>query len=388
MAVRDATPNGSLLEASSPERSWLDRCLELRSRLLASPRFLAWAERSLLTRWLARRRARQLFDLCAGFVYSQVLLACVRLGVLELLREGSATSAEVAGRLSLSEEAAERLLRAAASLQLVERRGRGRFGLGALGSAVVGKPAIAAMIEHHALLYADLGDPVALLRGRPGTELAGYWPYAEGGAPGSLAPEQVADYSALMSASQALIADQVLDAYDVRRHRCLLDVGGGEGAFLAAAAARAPKLRLVLFDLPTVSEKARARFAAEGLSERASVTAGDFFSDSLPAGADLVSLIRVVHDFDDERALALLRAVRRVLPDDGVLLLAEPMSGTAGAEPIADAYFGFYLLAMGRGRARTPDELEQLLRQAGFRHVRLVPTRLPLQTRLLAARPG
>jgi demethylspheroidene O-methyltransferase len=93
----------------------------------------------------------------------------------------------------------------------------------------------------------------------------------------------------------------------------------------------------------------------------------------------------VVHDHDDREALALLRAARAALPDDGVLLLAEPMSDTPGAEPIGDAYFGFYLLAMGRGRPRRAEELIELLRQAGFERARLLPNRMPLQTRVMLA---
>jgi demethylspheroidene O-methyltransferase len=191
-----------------------------------------------------------------------------------------------------------------------------------------------------------------------------------------------------MSASQRLVSGEVLDAYPVERHKCLLDVGGGEGVFLVTAAARAPQLRLMLFDLPAVAERARARFAAEGLADRARAVGGDFFADPLPGGADIISLVRVVHDHDDASALALLRAARRALPDDGTLLLAEPMSGTPGAEPIGDAYFGFYLLAMGSGRPRTPAELEALLRSAGFGRIRRISTRMPLQTCLMVAEPG
>ncbi len=371
------------------EGSWSDRALELRNRLLASPRFQRWAARFPLTRRVARRRARSVFDLCAGFVYSQVLFACVRLELFDVLVQGPQTLPVLASRLSLSPEAAARLLDAAASLDLVERRSGGRYGLGPLGAVVRGNPAIAAMVEHHPLLYADLADPVSLLRGKTEhTELARYWSYARAAEPGALGAEDVAPYSTLMSASQPLVADLVLDAYAFDRHRCLLDVGGGDGTFLAAAAARAPHLQMVLFDLPAVAERARARFEAEGLSGRARAVGGDFFCDALPTGADVVSLVRVVHDHDDEPALALLRAVRRILPEDGVLLLAEPLAGTAGAEPIGDAYFGFYLWAMGAGRARTHRELADLLEEAGFGDVRLVATRMPLQAQLVVARPA
>ena len=75
------------------------------------------------------------------------------------------------------------------------------------------------------------------------------------------------------------------------------------------------------------------------------------------------------------------------MPADGTLLLAEPMSGTPGAEPVGEAYFGFYLLAMGRGRPRTPAEIGALLRAAGFGGVRARRTRTPLLTSVLTARP-
>jgi demethylspheroidene O-methyltransferase len=366
--------------------TWVDRWYALRDRLLASPAFQRTATAFPLTRPIARRRARALFDLCAGFVYSQVLLACVRLRLFDILAEGPQTLAALSVRLSLTHEATARLLWAAVSLRLAARRGKDRFGLGDLGAAMVGNTGITAMVEHHALLYADLQDPVALLRGeRPQTELARYWAYARADSPSALDADRVAAYSALMSASQRLIAGEVLDAYALDRHRCLLDVGGGEGAFLTAAGSRLPHLRLVLFDLPAVAARAQARFAAAGLANRVRVVGGDFLKDPLPTGADVVSLVRVIHDHDDEGALALLAAVRRALPAGGTLLLAEPMSGTPGAEPIGDAYFGFYLLAMGSGRARTPRELEMLLRRAGFDGIRRIPTRVPLQTSLIVA---
>jgi demethylspheroidene O-methyltransferase len=387
MDVREHTNWTGAGPSASAVVTWSDRWHALRDRLLASPRFQRWAAAFPLTRPLARRRARAVFDLCAGFVYSQVLLACVRLRLFEILVNGPQTAAALSAQWAMPLASTTRLLAAAVSLQLVEHRGSDRYGLGALGAALCGNPGVAALVEHHALLYADLRDPVALLRGeRRDTALAGYWPYAGAERPATLADERVAQYSTLMSASQPLVAGEVLDAYPLGRHARLLDVGGGEGAFLSAAAARTPGLHVILFDLPPVAARARARFAAAGLAERSTVVGGDFLSDPLPGGADVASLVRVIHDHDDDAAHKILRAVRRALPAGGTLLLAEPMAATPGAEPVGDAYFGFYLLAMQRGRPRTPAELGEMLRSAGFARPRLLPTRLPLQTSLLVAR--
>lgn len=369
--------------------SLMDRLLDLRNRLLANPRFQRWAVAFPLTRPIANRRARALFDLCAGFVYSQVLFACVQLRLFDLLSEGPQTLDALSRRLSLSSDATARLLAAAVSLQLVDRRGPERFGLGPLGAALLGNAGVAQMIEHHALLYGDLHDPVALLRAAPtDTALSRFWAYAGADRPDALATDQVSDYSALMAASQSLIAEDILGAYPLNRHRFLLDVGGGTGAFAIAAATRVPTLRAAVFDLPAVAERARERMAERGVSDRCTATGGDFRFDPLPEGADVVSLVRILHDHNDDVALAVLKNIRRALPDRGTLLVAEPMSRTPGAEPIGDAYFGFYLLAMGRGRPRTADELGELLRHAGFGKARQAATRTPLLTRLIVAQPA
>ena len=368
----------------------VDRALGWRDRLLASPVFQRRAAAFALTRPVARRHARELFDLVAGFVYSQVLLACVQLRLFEMLAEGPQSAERLAPRLALRLDAARRLLDAAVSLRLVEHRGEGRYGLGELGAPMVGNAAVAAMVQHHAALYGDLADPVKLLRAskdeRCETALARYWAYDEAQGPEATSDQRVVAYSALMAASQPLVADEILDACDLRRHRCLLDVGGGDGRFLETVAQRVPSLRLMLFDLPAVAQRADARFAHAGLGARATASGGSFLADALPTGADIASLIRVIHDHDDANAMTILRAVRKALPSGGTLLLAEPMAGTKGAEAMGDAYFGFYLLAMGRGRPRRVDELTAMLNAAGFDSVRAVPTRMPLQTQLLVSR--
>lgn len=387
MPASTAPPIPSRL--SSPQgRSLRARLEQWRDDLQASPRFRAWAAGNPFTRPIARKRARALFDLCAGFVYTQVLLSCVRLGLFDLLRAGPIPAADISAHIALPLDATIRLLDAAVSLKLLERRGAGGYGLGPLGCAMIGNAGISAMVEHHAALYADLRDPVALLRGhRPGA-LSGYWNYAEAHAPSGAGADQSDSYTQLMAASQSFIAEEILAAHDFRGHRCLLDIGGGDGSFLSHVAVQAPALKLMLFDLPPVAARAEARFAAGGLSTRATAFGGDAIQGPLPPGADIISFVRVLHDHNDDSVLTMLRCARAALPADGTLLIAEPMSGTPGAEPIGDAYFGFYFLAMGQGRSRTPEALEHLLHQAGFANSRLIPTRIPMLARLILATPA
>jgi demethylspheroidene O-methyltransferase len=382
--------------APVPRRGWWDRLLwdrvrTWRDRALLDPRVHRLAFRLPFSRLIARRRARQLFDLCAGFVYTQVLLAVVRLRVLEALVDGPLTTDALAEHTRLSRDAATRLLGAAVALELLERRGPDAYGLGTLGAAMLASPGVAAMVAHHPILYDDLRDPVALLRGEIQPAMSRYWGYVTADGK-TLDAHAVAEYSALMAASQPLVADEVLDAYDFSQHRHLLDVGGGEGAFISSVGARHADLALTLFDLPAVVARADARLARNGLDARVRRVGGSFKVDPLPtqaegaaAGPDVITLVRVIHDHDDDVVRALLAKIRATLPPDGVLVVAEPMAETGASLPVGDAYFALYLLAMGSGRSRTTDEVEAMLREAGFAHVRRVGARRPIHVKVMVA---
>lgn len=362
-----------------------DRALRTRDRLLSSETFQTRAAAFPLTRFVARRRARDLFDLCAGFVYSQTLLACVELRLFDVLLDRPLSLNQLIVRLQLNKDACMRLLSAATALDLVEKRSEDRYGLGPLGAALARNPSLTAMIEHHRHLYDDLKDPVALLRGTSGsTRLSRYWPYADAAEPAALTPEQVSDYSRLMALSLPLVADEVLDAYSVGQHDCMLDVGGGEGVFLRAAGARAPDLQLMLFDLPAVCERASVAFEQAGITARAAAVGGDFLTQPLPRGADLITLVRILLDHDDERVLRLLTSCREALCKGGALLIAEPM--VEDGDRISTAYFNMYLLAMGRGRPRSTTQLTRLLNTAGFDDVTFRKGRRVLCTGIAVAR--
>jgi demethylspheroidene O-methyltransferase len=389
LSLRERVPHTSPIESRAGSTSFRDRLASLRNRLVASPRFQRFAASFPLTRPIAERQSQALFDLCAGFVYAQVLAACVQLDLFRLLESAPLTPAELAPRLAMSESAAERLLKAAAALKLVERRQGGRYGLAMLGAALIGNPGVGRMIAHHHLLYADLADPVALLRETAApTALSGFWGYATADDPATAPSDEIVAYSALMAGSQHLVADDILAAYDFGAHRRVLDIGGGDGAFLSHLAQHVQGPELALFDLPAVAERAQTRFAAEGLGARASAHGGDMHRDPLPGDADLVTLVRVLHDHDDGAVRGLLARIRQTLPPGGTLLIAEPMAGSPGTDRMADAYFGFYLLAMGSGRARTPAELTRFLTEAGFSDIRSLRTRRPLLTAAISARVG
>ena len=363
-------------------RGWKARWRRQRNRLIGSRTFQRLAARLPIARQIGARQARALFDLTAGFVYSQTLFCLVQSDLFAFLKDGPKTTAEIACFIDVPIENADRLLRAAVELDLLAMHADGWW-LADLGAVMASNAGVRAMVRHHAMLYEDLRDPLTMLRGETETRTKRFWSYA--GSAASVTDATASAYSDLMTASQDLIIDEVLAAYRFSRHRALLDIGGGEGRFVAAVANRYPDIRLTVFDLPAVAGRVRQRQTEGSVSAQVAVTSGDFFRDDLPSGADLTTLIRVLCDHDDGPALTLLRRIHDSMRAGDMLLIAEPMGGRDGGAGRAAAYFGLYFLAMQSGRSRTPAEIRHLLSAAGFAHIRRVRTRQPLLASILVA---
>ena len=164
--------------------------------------------------------------------------------------------------------------------------------------------------------------------------------------------------------------EAVAESYDFAGVRTLVDVGGGNGSGLAAMLTRHAHLRGVLFDLPAVTEQAAPGLAA--LGDRCEVVGGDFF-ESMPARGDAYLLSHVIHDWDEERALTILRNCREAMGSGGRLLLVE-MVIPPGGEPHPGKMLDVMMLSLTGGMERTEAEYSELLQRAGFRLTRVVPT--------------
>jgi demethylspheroidene O-methyltransferase len=357
---------------------WRCRWRLLRNRILANPRFQKWAAKTPLVRRIASQKAVELHHLTAGFVYTQTLTAVIQSNLLAVLQGRIETTKSVAAMCGLTTQAAFTLLTAARALKLTDEVSPGHWMVGELGASVLGNPAVADMVRHHAVLYRDLADPLAVLRHREKTGLRNYWSYVPGGAH----PEEShREYSRLMSSSLALIADHILDSYPLTNYQSLIDVAGGTGQFTRLVQQRYPELSTTVLDLPEVVSEAKTL----QIQHKTRFIATDMFQSPLPENTELFSLIRVLHDHDDEPVKHLLARLYDALRPGGHLLIAEPMAGTAGAAPIGDTYFSFYLWAMGSGRPRTAKELQAMCLAAGFTRVREFKTPIPALTRLLVA---
>lgn len=358
-----------------------------RNAVFANPRFQYWAARLPLISWIAKSRARGAFDMLAGFTYSQTLRAYVESGAFEALAQGPLTIAQVSEQLDLSLAATECLLRAGRPLMLAEEARPDGWMLGEQGAVIAANPGVQAMVRHHRLLYADLADPVALLRrdrAQP-SELSRFWSYAGALHGAGERGRDTDEYSQLMTTSQHFVADEVLASFSFKGTARLLDVGGGHGAFLSAIGVAFPQLGLGLFDLPEVAENGAQIISRQLGAERITAHPGNFFSDPIPTGYDMVSLVRILHDHDDAPAAALLANIRASLRPGARLLIAEPMAQIPGAQAMGEAFFGLYLWAMGSGRPRSPAEIIAMLRAAGFATARSVATAQPVNASMIIA---
>ena len=360
---------------------WRCRWRLFRNRLLADSKFQRWAARTPLVRRIASKKAVELHHLTAGFVYTQTLTAVVQSNLLAVLQGRIESTKSVAAMCGLTAPAAHTLLTAAQALKLTEEVSQGYWMVGELGASVLGNPGVADMVRHHAVLYRDLADPLALLKHRESTGLRDYWSYVRGS---NHPDEGHREYSQLMSSSLALISDHILDSVPLQDYQSLIDVAGGTGHFARVVTRRHPHISTSVLDLPEVVSEAKNQFPNSDIR----FVATDMFRSPLPQDVELFSLIRVLHDHDDEPVASLLSRLCRALKPGGHLLIAEPMAGTQGAEPIGDTYFSFYLWAMGSGRPRTAEELRAMCLAAGFSAVREFKTPLPALTRVLIAEKG
>jgi SAM-dependent methyltransferase len=173
----------------------------------------------------------------------------------------------------------------------------------------------------------------------------------------------------------ALAASEVVRIYDFSGVRTVVDIGGAHGVLLAAVLQANPAARGILLDLPHVIATAGDGIASAGLSERCELMSGDFF-EAVPEGADLHLLKQILHDWDDERAARLLQNCHRALPADGRLLVVEMVIPSDNRPSPAQAMDLNMLVLLG-GQERTGEQFERLLRGAGFRLERIVPTQSP-----------
>jgi O-methyltransferase len=302
----------------------------------------------------------------------QLLYVAARLGLADELRGGPLAAAELARRVGANAAALARALRGLAAMGVVAAGEDGRYRLAAAGFLLCRHHPVSLhddVLVHGELFPAWAGLLHAVETGETafdhvfGRALFDRFGEDDG------AGRRFAGYLARRTAAAARAVAAACDAAGRRR---IVDVGGGEGALLAALLAAHPGARGVLFDRPAALAGARARLAP--LAPRCELAAGDFFA-AVPAGGDLYLLQAVLHDWDDERALSLLANCRRAIAPRGALLVIErPLDAPDSPQAIAG---DLDMLVLTGGRERTVAEYAALLARAGFRLARVIATRGP-----------
>lgn len=315
----------------------------------------------------------KLRELINGYQVSQAIHVAATLGIADLLAAGSRSADELAAETDTHAPSLYRLLRALASVGVFYEGDERRFSLTEIGerlrsdapasqrgwAAFIGRPYQFATWSN---MLHSIRTGENAFRHVHGT---GAWEWR------AEHPEESAIFDAAMTSVTGRTNASVLDAYDFGSFGTVVDVGGSRGVLLAALLTRFPEMQGVLFDLPHVVAGADEVLARAGVADRCRVVGGSFFDDALPEGGDAYVLKAIVHDWDDEPSIAILRACRRAMRPDAKLLVLERI--LAPPNEGADAKFSdLNMLVSLSGRERTEEEFEALLAAAGFRLDRVV----------------
>ena len=322
-----------------------------------------------------------LSQLLRGSLVTQLIHVVATLGVADLLCDGPKSSRELASALRVDPQALYRVLRALASIGIFQETDLGWFALTAQAQPL--RTDVPGSLRASAILYGErwwwqaCGELLHSVRtGQPafdhvhGASLFSYLHHTA---------DAAATFNDHQTAMTRQDATAVVGAYGFRECTKVVDVGGGHGALIAAVLKACSWASAVLFDQPAVIEGAKQRLRAEGVADRCTCIAGDFF-DSVPEGGDAYVLKDIVHDWDDDRATAILGNCRRAMAQASALstkLLVVEKVIPPGNAPFPGKFTDITMLLVSGGRERTANEYETLLNAAGFALTRIVPTSSP-----------
>ena len=309
-----------------------------------------------------------------GFWVSQSIYVAAKLGLADRIAKSPQTAEQLAAATATQPAALYRLLRALASVGIFREDEQHRFAMTAvaepLQSDVPGSQrALAIMLgEEHFGSWKEM--LYSIRTGKSAFEKVYGLPVFDWL---SKHEEQAALFDQAMVGVHGRETAAMVEAYDFSTIRVLADVGGGNGSLLRGVLPRHPKLRGMLCDLAGVVERAKPLIAATGWPIASQIKVTNFFAE-VPSGADAYLMRHIIHDWDDEKSLTILRNVRRAMPADGRLLLVESVI-PPGNDPSFAKLLDLNMLVIPGGKERSESEFRQLYEAAGFRLKQIVPTR-------------
>ncbi|MGC1618826.1 MAG: methyltransferase [Candidatus Acidiferrum sp.] len=323
--------------------------------------------------------ADQVMQLATGYMVSSALHAIAKLGIADLLKNGPKSTRDLASASATNEDALYRVMRALASVGVFSETSPRTFALTPIGELIRSDRE-----DSFRDMVLWLGDAF---------HFKTYPEMLHSIKTGETVPEKVFGlscfdcfakdkelsqvFNAAMTAFSRALVPRVLEVYDFSwlNGKTLVDLGGGHGLLLSTILKSYPGMNGIIFDLDHVVAGANARIHESGLAGRCETCSGDFFA-SVPTG-DAYIMKHIIHDWNDERALAILKNCRRAAKDKARVILIEAVL-TPGNEPHMAKWLDVEMLLLAGGRERTQEEFAHLLHQAGFRLTRVLPTKSPV----------
>ncbi|MFQ5731260.1 MAG: methyltransferase [Planctomycetaceae bacterium] len=345
------------------------------------------AAKSLIRRLGRKYRFEIMFGLLLGQYATAIVYVAAKLGIADLLRDGPKTVAELAELTQSDETSLERVMRALATLQVFRRTPDGAYTLSSLGETLLSDSPHT--LHDWSIVCGEVLLPT--LRGFCESVQTGekafdreigmpLWEYF------SQNEEIGRAFDRAMSDYTDKLLPAIVEACDLSGTATVADVGGGRGALITALLAANPHVRGIVYDRAQVTMEAARRIEAAGFSDRCKAVAGSFL-ESVPTEADAYILKHVLHDWDDEGALTILRNCRQAMDAGNRLLIMEMLTEHREfGRDLACKWYDFIQMSGVGGRERTVAEFESLLRQAGLELCGVRPTKL-WDVVILEARP-
>jgi len=326
-----------------------------------------------------------MLQIISGFWVSRAIFAIAKLGIPDLLQSGPKTIAELASATKMHAPSLFRVLRALVSVGVLNSAEGGRFAQTPLSETLVTDVpgslrwfAVSELGQEH---YPAWGNLMHSLKTGDiafdnffGVDI---WKYFQQNS------EDAAVFNNSMSNMTAATNEAITSVYDFSGFKTLVDVGGGHGGLITEILKSNPELKGVLFDADEVIQGARPKLEAAGVAERCETVAGDFFK-SVPAGGDAYIMKWIIHDWNDEKAITILRNCRNQMSQSDKLIVVDCVVPETD-EPNFSKFIDLNMLVMTGGKERTAKEFDQLLGAAGFKLLRVIPTDLP--TAIVEAQP-
>lgn len=319
-----------------------------------------------------------MLQMISGFWVSRVIYIVAKLGIADYLDDSPKTAEELAAITKTHAPSLYRVLRASASVSIFTEDDKGKFALTPLAKTLqTNSPgssrffAITVTGQDHYLGWSNLLHSVKT--GEIAFDhIAGMniWQYYK------QHPEDGNDFNQAMTNWTAIGVEAIISSYDFCQFQTVIDIGGGQGSLLTAILKANPTLKGIVFDLPTVTPDAKLHLEQTGISDRGTVISGSFF-ESIPQGGNAYLLKHIIHDWDEEKAVTILKNCHQAMAEQGKLLLFETVIPPRNEQSFSKL-LDINMLVMTGGQERTGEEYRTLLAAAGFQLTQIIPTPSPL----------